>query len=213
MTRRRPTILTVMGTLNIVFGSIFLLCNLCCGMWLLLLSSDEAQAGLFQDGRHQLAELIEKHAFFRANVPGFTTVEVVKVAVGLVACVLLIIAGIGLLNVKSWGRLLSLAYSILGILVTLGDLVFTLALVNPAEERFLQGRLNPGNAALNNVFSVLGAIIGMAYPVVLLIMMLLPSVSIALAGRARAEDYDPDRREDEDDDLGRERRRREEGQE
>jgi hypothetical protein len=217
MARRRPAVLTVMGILNIVFGSLGLLCNLCAGLSLLLSLGGAMQAGQGQGGGNPFGEDPEMVAFLRAEVPGYAAVRVIQVVVGLATCVVLILAGIGLLKMQRWGRMLSIAYSIVGILVTLGSLVYTLALVNPAMGRFLAGRVAVNNLnstqllAIINVVTVAVAILSMAYDVILLIMVLLPSVSAAFAGRPQ--DYDLDRQDDEDDDLGRERRWREEGHE
>ena len=48
MARKRPTVLTVMGILNIVIGGLFLVCNLCAGIFLLVLVGGNLQ-GAFGD--------------------------------------------------------------------------------------------------------------------------------------------------------------------
>jgi len=213
MPRQRPTVLTVMGILNIVLGSLFVLCNICGGIGLLFGASGQGRQ--FQGGPNPFAEINELFNFLQAEIPSFVVIKVCELVVSLLASVLLVIAGIGLLSVRNWGRILSIAYSVIGILVTLGSLVFTLAIVNPATERFINARLaiggQPGmnNTAFNSIVTVFSAVISMAYAIVLLIMMLLPSVSATFAGRSRTDDYDLDRPDDEDD-LGRERRRGEE---
>jgi hypothetical protein len=214
MARKRAAVLTVMGILNIVFGSLFLLCNLCAGIGLVFLFGNTGQGGLLGPAGNVISDMTN---FMKTEVPAFAVLTIGEVVANLVLNVLLIIAGIGLLTVQSWGRVLSICYSILTIVIKIGSLIFTLAIVNPATERWQQDylRRHPGiggadamgNNAFNSVSSVLGAVLGMAYCVVLLIMMLLPSVSAALAGRGRRDDYDLDRPEDEDEDLGRERRR------
>jgi hypothetical protein len=210
MARKRPAALTVMGILNIVFGSFGLICGICSGFGLLVDVSKLAQGGQFQNGQNPFAETAAMQAFLRDQVPGYAAFQVVQVGQTLVLGLLLIIGGIGLLQIQSWGRVLSIVYSVIDIVATLASLLYTLALVNPATERFFQGKPQPlGNATVLNLISIFGAIIGVAYAVVLLIMMLLPSVAAAFARKHPADEYDLDRREEEDD-LQRERRPRQE---
>src|SRR5262249_4727947 len=145
-------------------------------------------------------------------------IEVVRLVVGIVLQVLLIVAGIGLLNMKGWARVLSIFYSVLMILMQIGYLVFAIALANPAVHRWQEdfNRRFPGlvaggqsDPATNNLFAVIGSVLVILYSVVLLIMMLLPGLSAAFAGRAPAQDYAPGVG-DEGEDY--ERRRRREGE-
>jgi hypothetical protein len=215
MARKRPTVLAVMGILNIVLGSLFLLCNLCNGISYIFLiggAGDQLLKG------KEFAELTELWKFLRDQVPGYTAVEASKAIVGLIASTILILGGIGLLGVRRWGRTLSILYSIVAIVVSIGSLAYTLAIVNPALERFVQaharGAAQPGmNNAVNSITAVVAAIISVAYAVVLLIMMLVPSVSAAFSAPAQEQDYELERQEEEDEYLERERRKREEEQE
>jgi len=219
MARKRPTVLTVMGILNIVIGGLFLLCNLCVGIFALAFLGMSEQGGPLAVGINPIRDW---WTFMQAEVPGFAVITLGELVVNFVLFALLIVAGIGLLNVQNWARVLSIAYGILTILVKIGILIYTLAILNPATERWQQDffRRHVGGAAappglesspMNNVFQLFGTVLGMTYAIVLIIMMLLPSVSAAFAGHYRPEGYDLDR-EDEDD-LGRERRPREEWRE
>jgi hypothetical protein len=202
-----------MGILNIVFGSLFLLCNLCAGIILMVFLSSDTFPG-------SVNPIADMWTFMKREVPAFAVVNVGQMAVGFCLSVVLIVAGIGLLYVKRWGRVLSIFYSLAAIVIQIGGLIFTLAIVNPATERWQQDFLRRhggpmmrrdafGNSALNNVSAAGGAVVGMIYAIVLLIMMLLPSVSVALAAGRGPDNYDRGRYDDEEDDLGRERRRQE----
>jgi hypothetical protein len=205
-----------MGILNIVFGSLFLLCNLCVGVVLLVAVGGSAQGGLFGPAENPFPDMWN---FMKAEVPAFAALTIGEVIANVLLSGCLIVAGIGLLGVQAWARALSIAYSVLTILTKIGSLIFTLAVVNPATARWEQDYLRrhgligqasaTGDAAFNNLLSVIGAVIGMAYAIVLLIMMLLPSVSASFAGREPAREYDLDRGDEDEDDLGHERRRRE----
>jgi hypothetical protein len=204
-----------MGVLNIVFGSLYLLCNLCLGGLLLLMFGGSIDAKAFPGGINPFKDMWD---FMQVEVPAFAVVTIGEIIANFALSVMLIIAGIGLLKVQSWGRALSIAYGVLTILVKLADIAFTIAVVNPATERWQQdfqrrhgvAMAGQGDAYMNNIGWLVGVILSMGYGVVLLIMMLLPSVSAALAGPSRTEEYDLDRRDDLDDDLERERRRHEE---
>jgi len=210
MPRKRPTVLTVMGILNIVFGSLGLVCDLCMGLGILLVVGAPGGGGAFQGRDNPFAEIGKQLAVVQGEVPYHTAVQVGQVVVGFFTSILLLVAGIGLLKIRNWGRMLSIAYSVVAILVTLANAIYTMAIVNPAVERLMLRQQGMDTSAFNNIGAILGAVIGMTYPIILLIMMLLPSVAAACAGH-RPETFDQDR-EDEDD-LGRERRPREEWRE
>ncbi len=218
MARKRPTVLTVMGILNIVLGSLFLLCGLCGGVFLLAAFGGALDAKMFPGGVNPLSDMWN---FMKAEVPGFAVFTIAEMVVSMVLSVTLVVAGIGLLGFRNWGRVLSILYGIVTIVVKVGSLVFAIAVVNPATARWQQdfqrrhggaagmGQQNMGDSYMNNISSVFGTAVSMTYGIVLLIIMLLPTVSAAFARKYKADDYDVDRRDDEDDDLRRERRPRE----
>jgi hypothetical protein len=223
MARKRPTVLTVMGVLNIVFGGLGLACYLCVGLGLVLLFASVGGAGgAFPGGINPIADMWD---FMKRDVPGFAAISIGQILLSFVMSIILVVAGIGLLIMKPWGRVLSICYSIVTILAQIGALVFQLAIVNPATQRWAQdfvrrhggvagGNGDIGNTAMSNLQTVGGAVIGMTYSIVLLVMMLLPSVSAAFSARGPMDEHDRYRQEDEDDDdLGRERRRPDEWRE
>jgi hypothetical protein len=220
MARRRPTAVTVIGILNIIFGSLGLLCYVCAGAGFLILYAAFSQAGPQPREMQDLRQLWEA---VQRQMPWFGAYMIGNVILSFFLAILLLISGIGLLNMKGWARTLAILYSIITIVTQIAALVLTLAYVNPQILRVTQELMarNPafrpsndpfggGSLMGSNIQSVIGAVIGMIYAIVLLIIMLMPSVSAAFAGRGRRDDYELDRQEDEDDDLGRERRRREE---
>ncbi len=204
MARQRPTAVTVMGILNIVFGSLSLLCLACSGIILLIMAN---QSGL----GNPVLELFEA---MRREIPGYVPVTILSLTLGVLMAVLLIVAGIGLLNMRGWGRVLSIVYGIVTILTQIGAMIYQFAYVNPAMQR-VHENLPPafrggmsGDPTFNAIMSMLGAILGMVYAIVLLIMMLLPGVSAAFGrgGDNSGERYGHDRPE-EGDDYERRRRR------
>jgi hypothetical protein len=188
MVTKRPTVLTVMGILNIILGSLFLLCTLCTGIFVLMMVN---RSSIFDvRGVNVLGDMWD---YMKREVPAYPAVTIGSVVEGLLADTLLVIAGIGLLNMQSWGRVLSIIYSVTTILMQVFTLIFTLAYVNPATERWQQdfarrvgggipaGGMG-GDSTLNNIGSLVGTFFAIAYAVVLLIMMLQPRVGAAFAG-------------------------------
>src|SRR5262249_39621715 len=159
MAEKRPTVLTVMGILNIVLGSLFLLCNLCGGVVVLMMASGSKMFEV--QGIDVFGDMWN---FMKREVPAYPAITFGSLALNLVVDILLLIAGIGLLNVRSWGRVLSLIYSVITILMQIGMAIFTIAIVNPATARWsddfarrLGGRLPPGamsgDSTLNAILS------------------------------------------------------------
>jgi hypothetical protein len=114
----------------------------------------------------------------KQELPEVVAIETARSSVGLLLAVMLIVAGIGLLNLKSWGRTLSLVYAVLMILFQLAGLLWTLLFFNPVNTK-LQGQIAGvgGNQTASDVGAVVGSIIGMAYAVVLLIMLMTSGVA------------------------------------
>ena len=175
-----------MAILNIVFGSLFLLCYLCGGVSLIMQSA-AGNGGL--GGRKDQAAEIADH--LKAEVPGYAVYQVGNVVVNLALSILLLICGIGLLGMNQWARVGSIVYAITAILTTLGGLVYQLAVVNPVMNRYLEamlraqaGQRGPDASFLLTIITaatVIVAILLMIYAIVLLVMMLLPRVRAAFA--------------------------------
>jgi hypothetical protein len=193
MPRKRPTVLTVFGILNIVFGSLGLVCYSCIGFGLVVLLG--GGLGAAQDPQLRLAK--EAIDDMLRNVPGYVPAIVISLVLGVVLALILIISGIGLLYVQGWARIICIIYSIISILSQLGALVYRLAVLNPALERWANDfvmrhgggpmRENPG---ASNVWEIAVSVFFIGYAVALLVVMFLPQVSAAFAGWAPRETYE-----------------------
>jgi hypothetical protein len=82
-----------------------------------------------------------------------------------IAAITLLAAGIGLLLCKNWARTISLIYSGYSILVCIGGGIAT---------------VSTNAMGLMMIMSLLGTIVGLAYPVLLIIFMMRPNVIAAL---------------------------------
>ena len=115
---KRPQSVTVFGILNIVFGAIGivgLVINLAA------MNSEVAKS-------NPVFKIIEKEPVYRAFMEA-------SVYAGAVVSLVLIVAGIGLLNLKSWARKLSIGYAIYGMAMTVvGGVLSYLYLLRPMLE-------------------------------------------------------------------------------
>lgn len=153
----RSTSLTVLGVINIVLGIL----GICGGLW--------GIASAFLPGAGQFEMPPETKALM-------TFLQ----ACGLALSVLLLVAGIGLMMVKGWGRWLSIIYAIIDIPVTLVSSVITSKVVLPMIEQQAGGQLPPEAIKIIAGASMgFGLCCGLIYPIVLLIMLNLRDVKAA----------------------------------
>lgn len=174
--RGRPAAIVVFGILNLVFGTLGV-----CG-------TAASSAMLFIDIPRNPAipnpalDLIQSNATYRLFVQ-------VMMTLGTIFAVVLVVAGIGLLLSKAWGRTLSIVYgwyAILGIII--GMIAHWVFLMQPLLVDMWQadGNSGPNTAAFVGIFGgLVGGCLGLIYPVILLVFMYRPALRDALAGRAR----------------------------
>jgi hypothetical protein len=146
----------VFGILNIVFGVLGL-----CGTF-----SSLSMFVVEDDGTNPVIPLMRESPLYL----GFMYVSI---PLGLLATAALLASGIALLNNKPWGRTLSIIYgwyAIIGAIV--GAIINTAVLLPPALERS-SGQMTPEDAGLigGALAGTCGALIGLIYPILLLIFM------------------------------------------
>jgi hypothetical protein len=158
----RPTSVTVFGILNIVkagFGIFLAIPSI-----VLFL----APADSYNPSIKMLHENPAYAAWLKLSIP-----------LGLLSCTILLVAGIGLLCLKSWARTLSIAYAIYGICMgILSTAVGSIFLIQP----FLKNHQD-SQAADTAMFGLIGGgivvCLGLIYPILLLVFMLRPTVAAA----------------------------------
>ncbi len=131
MTQQRPGTVTAAAVLNFVFGGIFVLC---CGLNNLVQSlvpmsgfGGGAQ-GSVNVGK-ELREEIEKEA------PGAQAVGAGAASLNIVFGIVMIVAGVGLLKMRSWARTLSIVVWLLVITAAIGGGAYNIVVTGPATER------------------------------------------------------------------------------
>lgn len=165
---QRPTSVTVFGILNIIFAVI--------GFVGILIST----VFLFMSGSNNPALRI-----MHEN-PLFLTWMKLMLPLGILADLVLLAAGIGLLSMKRWGRQASIGYAIYAIATgVLGMAIHFFIMVRPLLQE--AGRAQ-GPEAFGAIGGAIGGTIGgcfsLAYPIVLLIFMLRPNMAAAFENTA-----------------------------
>lgn len=168
----RPTVVTVFGILALVYGGIGLLCNPVNAAVNLAV---DLQADLPDDPIMQIA-----------------VSDTYRLGIGIYSiacfgfCLVLTLAGIGLLMMKTWGRMLAIVYSIsslIGSLIYLGFV--SVVLFAPLIEE--AGRANNPEASGKAIGAIFGGsvviLFGMILPVLLVIVMRKPYVVRAFQER------------------------------
>ena len=161
----RPTSVTTFGILNIAFGALSLLG--CISTALMVFGSGST------GNNPALKVLLDNQ--------NYVLWMKISVPLGLVSGVILIVAGIGLLKLKSWARITSIAYSIYAIIFGIVSSVITaMLLLRPLLE---QPQINQSPEAAGAIGGAiggsLGGCFGSIYPILLIIFMTRPKVVAA----------------------------------
>lgn len=173
MKTERPVLIQVVGTMNLGVGVLSLLCSSCAGIGHL----DLISGGMGADQVEAMRRAEE------AALPGYHFIKVGYVVLTLVLPLLLILSGVGLLSMKKWGKQTGILYSVATILCHVAFLIVRMAFINPAMAVWAQNQgAVPGTVAGMATEGVLSSLIGVLYPLALLVVMFLPAFSQAWAG-------------------------------
>ena len=167
--QRRPASINVFGILNIVFAGLGILGLL--GSAVLLFAAP--------DLNNPVVKIMHEN-------PGYGVWMKISFLLGIPSCVALAAAGIGLLLLKAWARILSMVYAVyaivLGLLGTVLNVIFlVLPMLHHAQE---QSGPEAAAAVGGAIGGSLGGCIGLVYPVLLLIFMTRPKVVAAFQASA-----------------------------
>ena len=152
MNGQPPVSIKVFGILNIVFAGLGLL------VAAFLAAVYYGAGGLLEPG--ELEELFESSTYL--------TYLKVTILISVLATLVLLASGIGLLKHRSWGRTLAIGYAIFAFAEAAIGMFVTAHFVDAAEAA--------------------GDIKGVIYPTILLIFMLRPNVTAFLTSSGRADD-------------------------
>jgi hypothetical protein len=187
MARYRPTAVLVLAILHFVGGGLGLVGDLV-GIAMQAMSANQAGAA---PGPNQPVTAQNFGAglnrYVEEKVPSYQALTFAQLAFGLVLDVVLLVGGVGLLNMRPYGRTVSLGYAVLSILARLFGIVYGLAVVLPVTNEYLDKvvQQNPGMSAVvtgGRVGGVIGLLVGavfILYPIAVLIVLLRPRVAAA----------------------------------
>src|SRR5262245_3197957 len=131
MRRRRPNSVLVIAILQLVFGGIGLLCSVLSGaMHVAGAGRFQANAGPQRGGSQRLqAEMEElrkqREPAWQPAYNGF------NMGVSLVDSCLMVIGAVGLLQMRPWGRWLTIVYAVISIITNLVSAAYTFAVEGP----------------------------------------------------------------------------------
>jgi hypothetical protein len=199
MSRKRPTAVLVIA----IFHFLFATCGVC-GV-----GATQAGGMLKQLGGPAQGKANAKMEQFQKRLqealdqsPGQQVLQQINLGVGLLMSAALIVAGIGLLQMRPWARWLSIAYAVVALLSVASSVLVYLALTKPALDTAWPDleRIDPNMTRLFQLIfglsPVIGPLLGGIYPVAVLIVMLLPSVGKAFRATPRRGDEEDEDQED-----------------
>jgi hypothetical protein len=212
MRPKRPTSVLVIAIFHFIFGSLGLIWCLLQMIGAVVIYSQPKPVAVAPNPNQPTILAIQP--YLDARVPFWREANLAVGVMGLFLSVVLIADGIGLLLYQPWARFVAIGYGALSILYQAGWLLYAAFCVLPVQLAFYDAlpAVNAqaqGAKAGGKIGVACGSFLpalGLIYPVIVLVVMLLPSVATAFQGGRAADDLDDRRgrrrrRDNEDDDV------------
>jgi hypothetical protein len=170
---QRPTPVTIFGILNIIFGVLGILSIF--GMLALF-------AIIGSDSDNPVIQAMQTNPAIQVmKNPSYAAYFKFSMVLGLAACVVLLISGIGLLKFKPWARMLCIIYGVYGIISVIGSSIANYYfLIQPMLQKAATEQGPDAAGAMGGITGgTYGSCIGIIYPVCLLYFMTRPNVIAA----------------------------------
>lgn len=193
--RERPLSIMPIAVLHFVFGGLGLLCGICSGIqlagggqnWMTPTPTGPQAAEM-----KQMQEEMEKAMESAAS----RAVQIGTAVADFVISIIMIVSGIGLLQLRPWGRSLSILYAILSISLKIFEAVYAFAVTGPTINEFINTHTAsaPEQQFMFNIMKMAAIIppiiylVCMIYPIVVLIIMFRPAVAAAFRDGGLASD-------------------------
>jgi hypothetical protein len=173
--QERPGLVTTIGILTIIMGSLGLLLYCMCSIRVLVLLSPDP------DIADKLGDL--------RTIPGFVAMEVISFIVNMVVSSLFLTGGIGLLLMGQWARILTLIAAFMSLATHLGTIIYTFVVVRPALARMPRNLFREVGFLFDDqthtIMTVGVGSLEIAYCIATVIILLLPGIGRAFADAAR----------------------------
>jgi hypothetical protein len=165
---QRPTAVTVFGILNIIFAALGILGALASVMLFMAVGTSS---------NNPVIQLIH-------DSPGYAAWLKISIVLGVAGGAVLFAAGLGLLALKPWGRMISMGYAIYAlVMVLVGGVVNYLFLIQPMMQQAQQKQGPEAAGAIGGAIGgMFGSCFGLIYPILLLIFMMRANVVAAFRG-------------------------------
>src|SRR6516162_6539589 len=137
--RERPLSIMPIAILHFVFGGMGILCGICSGIQLaggggqnwMTPTPTGPQAAEMKQMQDEMQQAME-------SAGGSHAVQIGTVIIDLAISIIMIVSSIGLLQLRPWGRLLSIVYAILSISLKIFEVVYAFAVTKPIIDNFLE---------------------------------------------------------------------------
>jgi hypothetical protein len=192
-------VVLVIAILNLIIGSLGILSSLAFSLLMLgggerALSSQVVSADLQKMQKETNGYTNDElYAYREAHLPAYELTQDIKVVVDLIANLLLITGAVGLLRMTWWSRPVTLFYAGFDLLMQAAVLMLVIVFLFPVIDGFFESMAPSIDsqqkqiaAQFAQMFWKLGYAAGtgiwMAYPLLVLVIMFLPSVRLAFRG-------------------------------
>jgi hypothetical protein len=212
--RTWSTTVQVIGILHLVFGGLTFVFGLVGGVMQAIgvtnfmpkMPAPPPRAGMPAFPTDMAERLLR---YMEEVLPFHRAALLTQAALALILSAILVIAGIGLLNKRPWGRKLSLAYGVLSIVFQIAGMVYTVAFMFPAmsdfyrqmEQEYPNLALLFSSARVGMWAGLVAVPVGLIYPIVVLVLMTRRGVVAVFAGEP-SEVAEVERVEDRGDSTG-----------
>lgn len=190
---KRPTLVLVIAILHFTLGGLSLFYGVCGIGAQLVMQAKLLPQPPTVPGRPKPITQEEIQNYVEQRVPSYKVMLFGGMTFELCLSILMISAGFGLLQMRTWGRHLSIGYACLSVAFKLFGIVYAFLVSLPIMNEFLNQVPDHGPETMIMVKTMRVALSAtpvmqlsyMIYPIAVLVVMNLPSVSAAFRGQPR----------------------------
>jgi hypothetical protein len=196
---KRPTSVVVIAIFHFIFGALGLLWGLFQMVGAVVIYSQPKPAAVAPNPNQPTILAIQP--YLHARAPYWREANLLAALTGLFLSVVLLADGVGLLFCQRWARFVAIGYGALSILYQVCWLLYAILCLLPIQLAFYdalpaaaaQAQAEKTGGRIGVACGSLLPVLGLIYPAIVLVVMLLPSVAAAFQGGRTSDDMD-DRR-------------------